>query len=79
MKKKKRRRRKRANLHHLQVLQPLLHQLLHAPRVLLVLVLAEGVARAPLGVLAEVVQRKLPRLPQEGPILLVSLPQTFIS
>jgi hypothetical protein len=52
-----------AYLHHLQVLQSLLHQFLDGPRVLDILVLVEGISRPPLRVLAEIVGCELLALP----------------
>jgi hypothetical protein len=51
------------HLHHLQLLEPFLYQLLHLPRVCHALVLAEGISRPPLRVLAVVVGRELVALP----------------
>ena len=44
-----------AYLQHLQLLQTLLHQLLHLPRVRHILVLVEGIDGPTVGILAEVV------------------------
>jgi len=45
----------RLPLQHLQLLQPILHQLLYPPRIALALVLPEGIRCSSLGVLSEVV------------------------
>lgn len=60
------------HLEHLQILQSLLHQLLYPPWVLDILVLAERVPRAALGVLAEVVGGELVPLAEELPVLYVA-------
>lgn len=50
------------HLHHSQILESILDQFLDLPVLRLILMLAEGVPRAPAGILAEVVVRKLGRL-----------------
>lgn len=61
-----------AYLEHLEVLQPLLHKLLHLSRILHVLVLPESVSCTALGVLSEVVRRELVSLAQKLTVLLVN-------
>ena len=58
------------HLHRLQVLQPLLHELLHPPGVLDALVLAKRISRPAPRILAEVVGRELAALAEELSVLL---------
>ena len=60
------------DLQHLQVLQALLHKLLHLPRILDVLMFPKGVPRPALGVLSEVVGSELVPLAEELSILCTS-------
>lgn len=60
---------KESHLEHLQILQSLLHQLLHPPRVLHALILPERVPRPALGILAKVVGRELVALAEELSVL----------
>lgn len=53
------------HLQHLQLLQPLLYQLLLAPRILLILVLAERIARPPGSVFSEVICGELLSLAEQ--------------
>ena len=55
--------------HDLQLLQPPLHQLLHAALARLSTVLAKGIARAPPSVFAEIVGGELAGLAEEGTVL----------
>jgi hypothetical protein len=59
---------KRTDLHHLQLLQPLLHQLLYLSVILFMLVFVEGISRPPPGIGPEVVVGELTRLPQQRPV-----------
>ncbi len=53
------------HLQHLQLLQPLLYQLLLAPRILLILVLTERIARPPGSVFSEVICGELLSLAEQ--------------
>lgn len=57
------------DLQHLQVLQPLLHQLLYPPRVVDTLVLPERIPRAALGIFPKVVGVELVSLAEELSVL----------
>lgn len=68
------------HLQQVQLVQTLLHQLLHPPFLLHILVLPERIPRPSLGVLAKVVVGKLGGLPEELLVLLFSPPpQSIIS
>lgn len=60
---------KKTHLHHLQLLEPLLQQVLHLPGVLDILIFPEGVPRPPLRVLPEVVGLEALARPQKLPVL----------
>ena len=65
-KKKKKKKEKIPYLHNLQLLHPLLQQLLYLPFLLLGPMLPKRISRPPPRVFAEIVRRELGRLPQEG-------------
>jgi hypothetical protein len=55
-------------LHHLQLLQTLLHEFLYPSGVRLVLMLMKCISRPPPRIHSEIIIRKLIRLPEQGPI-----------
>lgn len=61
--------RNQAHLHHIQVLPPLLDQLLDLSGVLDILILPERIPRPAFGVLSEVVVGKLAPLTEKLPVL----------
>lgn len=59
----------RLALHHCQLLQALLQQLLYLPRVVDLLVLPEGIVRSPTCVFSEVILAKVAALTEELSVL----------